>query len=291
MSSRSKLHFRITRFITLGAIIFSIVASTISFFYAQSVEQKATKKTLTQLFSTIEGSAEIATYLDNEELALEVVENLKKNDLVAELTILSLTGMTISTEISPENFEQSQSFLLYDPFTPSDRVGEIHIKPNHVLMNERVKKATLEHALVLSIQTLVIAILMLILVRRALTQPIQSIAANLHRTVPGDDNLLDCPKGHENDEIGNLIFDINKLLESTRSTIKQERLLRNRIENLEKHFRLIFERSSAGIFLLDDELRFTSVNQAFKNIADIAMEERRADKQNNFYQNYSTNQK
>lgn len=282
MSSRSKLHIRITRFITLGAIIFSIVASTISFFYAQSVEQKATEKTLTQLFSTIEGSAEIATYLDNEELALEVVENLKKNDLVAESTILSSTGMTISTEISPANFEQSQSFLLYDPFTPSDQVGEIHITPNHALMNERVKKATLEHALVLSIQTLVIAILMLILVRRALTQPIQSIAANLHRTVPGDDNNLDCPKGHENDEIGNLVLDINKLLESTRSTIKQERLLRNRIENLEKHFRLIFERSSAGIFLLDDQLRFTSVNQAFKNIAGIAMEERRADKQNIF---------
>ncbi len=277
MSRSNKLHIRITRFITLGAIIFSIAASTISFFYAQSVEQKATKNTLTQLFSTIEGSAEIATYLDNEELALEVVENLKKNDMVAESTLISSTEMIISTEISPTSFEQSQNFLLYDPFTPSDQVGEIYIKPNHELMNKRVKKEALEHAFILIIQTLVIAILMLILVRRALTQPIQSIVANLHRTIPGDDNYLDCPKGHENDKIGNLVLDINKLLESARSTIQQERQLRNRIENLEKHFRLIFERSSAGIFLLDDQLRFASVNQTFKNIAGIAMEERRAE--------------
>lgn len=282
MRSGNRLHIRITRFITLGAIGFAIVASTISFFYAKSVEQKATENTLTQLFSTVEGSAKIAAYLDNDELALEVVENLKKNDMVAESTIISLTGMVISTETSPTNLEQSQNFLLHDPFTPSDQVGQIHIKPNLVLMNKRVKKATLEHAFVLIIQTLVIAILVLILVRKTLTHPIQSIAANLHRTVPGDDNHLDCPKGHENDEIGNLVIDINKLLESARSTIKQERLLRNRIENLEKHFRLIFERSSAGIFLLDDQLRFTSVNQAFKNIAGIAIEERRADKQNIF---------
>lgn len=202
--------------------------------------------------------------------------------MVAESTLISSIGMIISTEISPTSFKQSQSFLLYDPFTPSDQVGEIYIKPNHELMNKRVKKEALEHAFVLIIQTLVIAILMLILVRRVLTKPIQSIAANLHRTVPGDDNYLDCPKGHESDEIGNLVLDINKLLESARSTIKQERQLRNCIENIEKHFRLIFERSSTGVFLLDDRLRFASANQAFKNIAAIAMEERRANKQNIF---------
>ncbi len=280
--SSNKLYIRITRFITLGAIAFTIVSSLIYFFYAKSIEQKVTHKTLTQLFSTVEGSAEIAAYLDNEELALEVVESLQKNDMIVGSTIVSLTGMVVSTEASLTRFEKTQNFPLYDPFTPSDQVGEIYLEPNLSLMNQRVRHAALEQALVLMIQTLVIAILVLILVRSALTHPIQSIAASLHRIIPGDDNHLECPKGHENDEIGSLVVDINKLLESTRSTIKQERLLRNRIENLEKHFRLIFERSSAGIFLLDDHLRLTSVNQAFMKIAGIAMEERRYNKQNLF---------
>ncbi len=280
MNNSSKLHVRIARFITLGAIIFTIVASLVYFFYTKSVEQKIMEKTLTQLFSTIESSAEIASYLDNEELALEVVENLKKNDMVAESTIISFTGMIISTKTPPVHFGQSQSFLLHNPFTPPDQVGKIYLEPNLALMNERIKNAALEHAFILFIHTLVIAILVLILVRRTLTHPIQSIATSLHRTAPGDDNQLACPKGHQNDEIGNLVIDINKLLEATRSTIKQERLLRSRMENLEKHFRLIFERSSAGIFILDNQLHFISVNQAFKDIAGITAKERRADKQN-----------
>ncbi len=280
--SNSKLHLRITRIITFGAIVFTIVASSISYFYAKSVEQKLTEKTLNQLFSTVKNSAEIAAFLDNEELAQEVIEGLNKNDMVMASVIVSLTGMTIASETPSANTLGWLNFPLYDPFTPLEQVGEMFIQPNLFLMNERVKNNTLEHILVLVIQTLVIAILVLILMQRVLTRPIQSIAENLHRIVPGDDHDLACPKGHEKDEIGNLIADINKLLESTRLTILQERFLRNRVENLEKHFRQIFERASAGIFLLDRHLRFTSVNQAFKNIVGVALEERRVDKQNTY---------
>jgi len=276
----SKLHLRITRIITLGAIVFTIVASFISYFYAKSVEQKVTEKTLTQLFSTVKNSAEIAAFLDNEELAHEVIENLKKNDMITGSIISSLTGMTITSDKMPSSTPESFHFPLYDPFTPAEQIGEMHIQPNLALMHERVKNTTLEHILILVIQTLVIAILVLILMLRVLTRPIQSIAENLHSIVPGDDYSLNCPKGHANDEIGNLVIDINRLLGSARTTIKQERFLRNRVENLEKHFRQIFERASAGIFLLDHDLRFTSVNQAFKNIAGVALEERRVDKKN-----------
>lgn len=275
--SSNKLHLRITRIITLGAIVFTMVASSISYFYARSVEQRLSEKALNQLFSTVENSAEIAAYLDNEALALEVVKSLTKNDKIAGSTILSLTGMNITSDIAL-NSAKSLNFPLYDPFTPSERIGEMRLYPNLVMMNARVQNTTLEHVLILAIQTLVIAILGLILMRRILTQPIQLIAAGLHRIIPGDDRCLVCPSGHEKDEIGNLVVDINKLLESTRATIKQERLLRSQVENLEKHFRLIFERASAGIFLLDSHLRLASVNQAFKNIIGIAMEERRTDK-------------
>ncbi len=276
----SKLHLRITRIITFGAIAFTIVASSISYFYAKSVEQKLTEKTLDQLFSTVRNSAEIAAFLDNEALAHEVIDSLKKNDMVTGSIILSLTGMNITSDGMPSPTPESFNYPLHDPFTPVEQIGEMYIQPNLDLMHERVKNNTLEHILILVIQTLVIAILVLILMLRVLTRPIQSIAENLHSVVPGDDYNLNCPKGHEKDEIGNLVIDINRLLESTRTTIKQERFLRNRVENLEKHFRQIFERASAGIFLLDQELRFTSVNQAFKNIAGVALKERRENKQN-----------
>ena len=97
---------------------------------------------------------------------------------------------------------------------------------------------------------------------------------------PGDDDRLYCPKGYENNEIGNLVSDINKLLVSVSDTLAQERRLRNQVEVMEKHFRLIFERASAGIFLLDRNFHLKSSNRAFQKIVGIAGIERRLKKKN-----------
>lgn len=276
----NKLHLRVSRIVTLSAIVFALIASTISYSYTQSVEQEAMKKALGQLFSTIQRAAEIAAYLDSEDLANEVVESLSGNDIVLGSVLSSKNGMMVTSKTRLDSDIEALSFPLYAPFAAKEQVGEVRIQLNEDLLNTRVLKSAFEQMFVLIIQIVVIAILILIMVLRVLTYPIQSIAANLHRIAPGDSNNLNCPKGHENDEIGNLVDDINRLLESTRETIKQEQYLRNRIENLEKHFRLIFERASAGIFLLDRQFYLDSVNQAFKDIAGIALEERRAGKQN-----------
>lgn len=278
----NKLHLRVSRIVTLSAIVFALIASTISYFYTQSVEHEAMKKALAQLFSTIQRTAEIAAYLDSEDLANEVVESLSGNDIVSGSLLSSKNGMTVASKNRLDSEIEALSFPLYAPFAAAEQVGEVRIQLNEDLLDARVLKSAFKQMLVLITQIGVIAILVLVMALRVLTYPIQSIAANLHRITPGDNNNLDCPKGHENDEIGNLVDDINRLLESTRETIKQEQYLRNRIENLEKHFRLIFERASAGIFLLDRYFYLDSVNQAFKDIAGIALEERRAGKQNTY---------
>lgn len=279
---RNKLHFRVSRIVTLGAIAFALVASVISYVRTQSDEFELMKKALEQLFFTIQRNAEIAAYLDSKDLAGEVVDSLSGNDIVSGVMLSSVNGMVITS-----SWEDSDAgalrFPLYTPFPAFEQIGEVKIQMNEALLNSRVLKSAFEQMLILVVLIAVISILILVLVLRVLTYPVQSIAASLHRIVPGDENSLRCPKGHEEDEIGNLVNDINKLLESARQTIQQEQYLRNRVENLEKHFRLIFERASAGIFLLDRHFHLNSINQAFKDIAGIALEERRSDKLNIFF--------
>lgn len=270
-----KLHLHIFRIVVFGAILFTGIASAISYFYFQSTEQKSMNRALAQLFSTVQRSAEIAAYLDSKELAEEVIDSLTGNDLVSGSMLLSKNGIIAASNFQPEDTGNFLTFSLYAPFSAAEQIGEVHIQPDTNLLNARVITAAAERTLILIIQIIVIAILVLIMVLRVLTRPIQSIAQNLHCIVPGDNNNLDCPKGHEQNEIGHLVGDINKLLEATRETIKQEQYLRNRIENLEKHFRLIFERASAGIFLLNKHFYLDSFNQAFRDIAGITLDERR----------------
>lgn len=277
----NKLHLRVFRIVILGAIAFAVAVSIIFYFYIRSVEQASMERSLEQLFSTVQRSAEIAAYLDSRELAEEIVESLSGNDIVSGSMLSSNNGLRVSSNsLMNEDDHHVLRFILYAPFSAAEPVGKLSLLPNNDLLHARVFNSAFERMLILVAQIVVIAILVLVMTLRMLTYPIQSIASNLHGIVPGGDNNLDCPKGHEQDEIGNLVEDINKLLEATRTTIRREQYLRNRVENLEKHFRLIFEQASAGIFLLDKNFYLHSINRAFQDIAGLVLEERREDRRN-----------
>ncbi|SET01839.1 PAS domain S-box-containing protein/diguanylate cyclase (GGDEF) domain-containing protein [Nitrosomonas marina] len=271
----NQLHLHITRIVTLAAILFVIIVSTAFLFYTRTVQQNFMEKSIEQLFLAISNPAKVAAFLGNKELATEIVESLSKNDFISTAILTSVSGLNISSSEPLPGSDNILFFSLHNPFDSTERVGEIRIHPNQQMLNQYVKNSTLEQVFILLALVLLVAVLMLNLMHRVLTTPIQSIAASLHRIKPGETGQLICPQGHEHNEIGKLVADINKLLTSTRCTINQERKLRSQVENMEKHFRLIFERASAGIFLLDNGFYLTSSNQAFQKIAGIVEDERR----------------
>ncbi|MCP5245968.1 MAG: GGDEF domain-containing protein [Burkholderiales bacterium] len=278
-----KLHLHVTWIVTSGAVFFAIVTSTVFYFYNLTAQQNDMEKAIEQLFVTVKIPAEISAYLDNEDLAREVIDGLQENDIISMAVLTSRTGMkaaSVDTDAASLDVSTSLFFPLYNPFEASDRTGVLQVRLNEELLNQSVMHAALEQMLILLVLIITVAMLVLVMMRRLLTTPIQSIADNLHKIKPGDDESLHCPKGYENNEIGNLVADINKLLMSVHDTLAQERQLRNRIEAMEKHFRLIFERASAGIFLLDRDFHLRSSNRAFQKIVGIAGVERRSKKQN-----------
>lgn len=276
-----KLHLHVTRIVTSGAVFFAIVASTVFYFYNLTAQQNDMEKAIEQLFVTVKIPAEISAYLDNDDLAREVIDGLLENDIISAAILTSRTGMEVTSDDAVSlDASASLFFSLYNPFEAADRIGILQIRLNKELLNQSVMHAALEQMVILLVLIIIVAMLVLIMMRRLLTTPIQSIADNLHNIKPGDNDRLHCPKGYENNEIGNLVADINKLLISVRDTLAQERQLRNQVEVMEKHFRLIFERASAGIFLLDQNFHLRSSNRAFQKIVGIAGIERRLKKKN-----------
>lgn len=66
--------------------------------------------------------------------------------------------------------------------------------------------------------------------------------------------------------MGVLINDINRLLSLVQEKLDNERALLSQVENLEKRFRMIYERASVGIFLLDQRGRLVMSNASFQEI-------------------------
>ena len=263
------LPFRAGTSIALGASLLTILLS--SFFYNRTYQGEllAADHSLAQLVATVENSAAIAAYLDNKELAAEVTRGLARNDIVSGVSLVSVTGMTVASgDLKSETELRLRHFPLASPFTPTDRVGEITIEPNQVFIEGNARQAALVHVLTMAAHSLIIVGLVIFLVHRQLTQPLKSLAHDLHGIEPGSDRRLHCPKRHKDDEIGILVNDTNQLLKSVQVTLDQERRLRSEVESLGRKYRLIFENASGGIVLTDQQGGYSCSTPPLSRLSD-----------------------
>ncbi|MGB3623168.1 MAG: hypothetical protein WBA20_17620, partial [Ketobacter sp.] len=89
------LSLRTGVFILIGAALQTLLLSF--YFYKQIYNEQLSQADhqIDQLVSTIESSAAVAAYLDNQELAKEVVRGLASNDIVLASSLRSTSGMRI----------------------------------------------------------------------------------------------------------------------------------------------------------------------------------------------------
>ncbi len=256
--------------ILLGASLLTVALSW--YFYNRTVSEQlgASAHQIRQLVATVESTAAVAAYLDNQELALEVVRGLANNDYVAGAQLRSNTGMQVESGKPLDRPDIQQRFALKSPFLADETAGELLIQPNQITIERNAREAANVHVLTMAAHSLALVVLVSLLVYWQLTRPLLRVAQNLHEIEPGSARRLPCPRRHEQDEIGQLIRDSNSLLTATQNTLEGERRLRIYAESLEKRFRLIFEKASCGIALMNDQGRLMLFNPSFAQIMQIS---------------------
>ncbi|MDX1696140.1 MAG: GGDEF domain-containing protein, partial [Ketobacteraceae bacterium] len=198
---------------------------------------------ISQLVATVEKSAAIAAYLDNEELALEVTRGLASNDIVAGVSLQSTNGMRIiSGEPFSQQSENIQHYNLASPFMPDEQAGIILIRADDEYINVQAQRNAKIHVMTLAFHSLIVTILVIFLVHRLLTQPLRNVAEGLHKIEPGSQFRVECPRNHEHSEIGLLVRDTNQLLTAVQNTLEGERRLREYVESLQQKARAEAER-------------------------------------------------
>ena len=262
----SSISFRTGLYIAFFAALFSAVSSYLFFSKTYDLVLETSQKQLEQLILTVEDSASVACYLDNKELASEIVRGLEKNDIVRGVSIKSQTGMSVESGIVDEQNHYNRSIDLFSPFLKDETVGRILVSVNQALINENAEKTALFHTITLALHSLLIVMIVIVIVTIQMTSPLKKIASALSVIVPGSKDRIKPSKTHARDEVGSLVNDINHLLTSVESTLDQEKCLRLEIESLGKQFRLIFENASGGIALVDGSGKLKLHNPSFKKV-------------------------
>jgi diguanylate cyclase (GGDEF)-like protein len=218
----------------------------------------------------VQRTATIAAYLDNQEIADDALQGLAKNEIVAAVLLTSSSGKRYSfgqPESQPE--KNAMRVALESPFTAGEQVGVLTIYPQQQLIQQNARDAALSRALLLGGYTLAIALLVMVLIQWQFIPVFRQIADTLHNIEPGSEQRLSLPAQHKNNEIGALVGDINELLDVVKEKLDNEKSLRREIENLSRRFRLIYERASVGLLLIDRDTHVVMANSAFYKMLNV----------------------
>lgn len=265
---KTSLRPRITFAVAVIALGLAVLTSLLSYVltYRNAVDQS--RATLVQLAEAVQRTASIAVYLDNREIAQDAILGVSKNNLVAAVSIRSLTGFDVAYGRFSKPVEDAGHvrYALMSPFTENQRMGEIIIQPRYSAIENQARKEALRNALMLAAFTIVLALAISRLVQRLFVSPLLGVAGALSAATPGETVAVEVPRQHEQDEIGQLASHVSQLLGLVKQKLDTERALREDLQNLERRFRMMFERASVGIFLLDAKGRLLMANPSFRRM-------------------------
>ncbi|WP_415893918.1 diguanylate cyclase domain-containing protein [Neptuniibacter sp. PT8_73] len=263
----AKLSIRTGISIALFACFFLLISAVVLFQLSYKEELDEIHKSLQQLIKTVEQSAKVAVYLENEELGTEITNGLIINDNVSGVILNSDIGMLLTAgDITIGPNARLVVLSLNDPFTPQLPIGKLTLIPNQGLIEATAKKRALSHIIIFGVNSIFVVFLVIILVNRLLADPLKKIAQQLHIIKPGTSQRIITPMGHEQDEIGLLVNDSNKLLREMQKTIQQKNQLFDEVQKLEQKFRLLFDNARVGIALVNMDGQLLMNNPAFANI-------------------------
>jgi diguanylate cyclase (GGDEF)-like protein/PAS domain S-box-containing protein len=263
MSPRKQryLHHKLALSTLWLATMFAAIIAMVSFFAEFHRANEKNRIMLAQLLDTVENTAAIAAYAGNRAIGEDVLTGLMRNDIVHEVRLFS--EQRLDLQQSRGGLTSAQGAItrtLHSPFGDSEPIGTLTVVPE---TRFSLREAYSSALLVASDSTAVVgltAILLMVLVRNSLSRPLLSVSNTLHAIKPGEHQRLSNLPLHRDDELGQLVRDINGLLDAAQEKFEEERRLRHQIQAVERQLRDIFENTSAGIFLLNATGRLQTAN-------------------------------
>lgn len=268
---------------TIGAVLGIVAIFVLITAYTTTVDtQKYFNKHLEELLDTVESTASVACFVEDKQLATELVNGLLKNNGIArvvvrasskeELASGSATGI-VTTDATRNSMSRPISRLIKSPFDANKVIGEIVIEPDDEAIHKQVLEKVYFTVVMLALQLFVVAAAIVLILLYVVVRPIRSLSSNLHIIDAAAGERLSLPKGHEGNEIAGLTQDINKLAETLVSALSTEKELRVKQAIDEQKYRSIFDNAGSGIFIADEVGHLQSFNRSFSRLTFFSVED------------------
>jgi diguanylate cyclase (GGDEF)-like protein/PAS domain S-box-containing protein len=258
--------------VSVIGVALSIAAITSAVFFTTELRRSAQKTTLMleQLLDTVESTAAIAAYTGNRQIGEDVLKGLLRNQIVHEARLSDGRALDLRQfRDTPVLGQDAVQRSLYSPFGDREVVGTITVVPEARFNLQEARYSALVNAINSTVLIGLTALIVLAVVRWFMSRPLMQVSGALHAISAGQDRRLEVLPRNRNDELGQLVRDINGLLDALEQRFAAERALREEIQAVEQQLRSIFVTTSAGIFVLDGEGRLLTANPSLERVAGL----------------------
>lgn len=241
--------------------------------------EKYISKHLEELLDTVESTAGVACFVEDKQLASELIAGLLKNNGIAGVVVtaankeLARANRSGKAESGMEMAGSNIIRKINSPFNKEEVIGEIIVYRDQQAIDRQVSEEVRMTISMLVIQLVLVAAAVVFILYFIVVRPIRELSVSLRRIDPAAGEKLQLPEGHEGNEISGLADDINKLTETLVSALSNEKQLRAKQEIDEKKFRSIFENAGSGIFIADEVGRLISFNRSFIRLTNFPIVE------------------
>lgn len=262
-----KLYIRVALAIALVAIAISLITASFVYWVTLTEQRAVNSAIVNQLADSAQKTSAMAAYLEDDDVAQEITNGLVSNDLVGYASIVIFDAMTIESGDTGTS-DQRITVSLVHPFGGDELVGELYVVPNDDFLQAQARAIGWQNAISLVLLSFITAVVVSVFVHRRLTRPLQKLTEGFKQVDPNiPDTMQTIDIGYrKRDELGILVSGINALMIALKQNLQTERILRERTQQLEQRFRLIFEQASAGIGLVGSDNRLLTINPALKNL-------------------------
>lgn len=271
MAERNAVHWWngiVFRSLAAVTLLSALIGGLCSLMLREQVVVRAhtdAQRRLEQLLDTVENTASVAAFANDEQLAREVVQGLLRNSEVRRVSIHGAAAPLAHAESSgPQNTKQPPvQRRLMSPFKKGEVIGHIRLDADWNAIYSQVDADARYAMLLLSAQTWLMILGTAGMVFWVVVLPIKMISDRLHHLDATSSETLTIPEGHDKTELGRLVGDINDLKRRLISTLDQERELRWQQDIAQRMYQDVFDHSTSGIFVADLHGQLLSFNPAF----------------------------
>ncbi len=220
-----------------------VIMVTVGFAQADKSHKELEQKLALSLSNT----AAIALYVNNKEIADEVISSLLLHEEIDAVRLESDEGVSFSSNhvVDAESslWVNSNQYRLYSP-TDGEPLGTLYIHNNHSVLQQKALSQVFSQVAFALGQFFVTVIALVLVFERIIGKPLTSLSNALNSATPGNTDLIPIDKKNQENELGVVVNSVNTFIENSRHAIERERGLRSQIEHWEQYYRNLAEQDT-----------------------------------------------